>query len=120
VHRFALDLTDGANREDAPVPSLERFWKAVGSNQLQDQASVMGYSPLRLRRLNRAEAESYLWASPAQRDLFAGSGKGEVWGVTWEQPPRTAPLLLVTPGGFLRQPSFVHLVPGLPSTPARR
>ena len=123
VHRFALDLAGGAggaDGADAPVPSLEPFWKAVGSNRLQDQTAVMGFSPLRLRRLDRAEAESYLWASPAQRDLFAGSGTGEVWGVAWEQPPRTAPLLLITPGGFLRQPSFVHLVPGRPSTPARR
>jgi hypothetical protein len=120
VHRFALDLRGEAGDPDgaAPLPALDRFWKALGSNRLQDHALVLGFSPLRVRRLDRAETDGYLWASPEQRHLFAESGKGEVWGLAWEQPPRTAPLLLITPGGFLRRPSFVHLVPGLPSTPA--
>jgi hypothetical protein len=119
VYRFALEPSPETRARTAPVPGLDRFWKALGGGRLADDVSVLGsYGPVRIRRLDPARADEYVWPGAAPHDLFARSGKGEVWALTWQQGALTAPLLLLSPGRLFRRPALVHLVPDLPTTPA--
>jgi hypothetical protein len=98
----------GADQAEVPLATLR---KALAGSPKEDRLLLGGW--LRLKQLDPAEVESYVWPDPAVASAFRAAG-GPVWALAWVQGGPIAPLVLIEPGGVLRKPRLVHLVPGLP------
>jgi hypothetical protein len=90
--------------------TLAKGWKA-------GTALLDGYGPVRLEQLDPADADAYLWADPAAAAALRECGTERVWAIVWNRGGSQAPLALLSPPGFLRKASLVHLVPGRPNSP---
>ncbi|MBI3972497.1 MAG: hypothetical protein HY332_14550 [Chloroflexi bacterium] len=117
VERCRLAEANTVAPHENEARALSTMLELIQGKGLRDGATVLsGTGSLRLRLLEPAESNAYLWPDPAACDAFRSIGEKKVWALTWVEGSVIKPLVLLSPAGFLRKPHLIHLVPGCPRT----
>lgn len=112
-------LHDGewhAEADDVEQGQLKAFRSALASNTLRDAMPLSwSLSTVRVMKLDRADAPSYVWLDPTTAAAFQEIASPDVQALVLVADNVIVPLAALQPSELFRKPRIVHLMPGLPA-----
>lgn len=110
----ACFLLDAAPYEPEGDP-VEAFRKALAGGKLKERLPLFpGYTRFVTMALGAPDLPTCVWPDNRPASLFATAAGDRAWTLAYVDGALVMPLCLLRPGGLLRRPAQLHLVPGTP------
>lgn len=93
---------------------VESFRKALAGGKLKERLPLFGGGgPYMALALGAPDLPTCVWPDNHPAGPFSAAGE-KAWTLSWVDGALVMPLCLLRPGGLLRRPALLHLLPGTP------